>query len=243
LSQTIRSRSLVIRTYAPWRRVVLGAVLALLGVLVLYVAYEWGRYDAGYDRLAVAQQRVERDVTVERLDKANRQLRTRLAELDTVRIGRAREQAEVARTIGDMQAQIARQAQELAFYRGIVEQNSTPALGVKIQQPRIAAAGVAGRYRVRFALVRSGRPDDIVDGSIRLSVDGESAGAPATLTMAQLTLDKQRELPVTFRYFENVDLEIELPSALRAERLTVEVRSSRKGVSPLTQTFLWTVDK
>jgi hypothetical protein len=243
LSQTIRSRSLVIRVYAPWRRVALGIAFAVLAALVLYVAYEWGRYDAGYDRMAVAQQRVEREVTVERLGKSNRQLRTRLAELDTVRVGRAREQAEVARTIGDMQAQIARQAQELAFYRGIVEQNSTPALGVKIQQPRISAASVASRFRVRFALVRSGRPDDVVDGSIRLSVDGESGGSPVTLAMSQLTPDRQRELPVTFRYFENVDQEIELPSGFRAERLTVEVRSSRKGVSPLTQTFLWSVDK
>ena len=56
---------------------------------------------------------------------ANRELRTRLAELDTIRIGRAREQAEVARTIGDLQAQVARQAQELAFYRGIVAQAAT----------------------------------------------------------------------------------------------------------------------
>ena len=82
--------------------------------------------------------------------RSNRELRTRLAELDTVRVGRAREQAEVARTIGDLQAQVARQAQELAFYQGIVEQKSTPPLGVKIQQPRISPGE---RSRVAFVSV------------------------------------------------------------------------------------------
>lgn len=243
MTQTIRSRSLVIRPHAPWRRVALISVLILLAFFVLYVVYEWGRYDAGYDRLAVAQQRVESEVAAERLQKANRELRTRLAELDTVRLGRAREQAEVARTIGDLQAQVARQAQELAFYQGIVEQKSTPALGVKLQAPRISPGSAAGRYRVRLALVRAGKPDDVVNGSIRLSVDGEASGSAKTLNMFELMPDQQRELPITFRYFENFDQEIALPSGFHPERLTVELRSSRKGVTPLTQTFLWSVDR
>ena len=76
----------------------------LIGVFALYVVYELGRYNAGYDRQAVAQQRTELEVQIEHLEKANRELRTRLAELDTIRVGRAREQAEVARSMGDLQA-------------------------------------------------------------------------------------------------------------------------------------------
>ena len=242
MNETLRSKTLVVRTYAPMRRVGVAAALVLLGAFVIYLVYEWGRYDAGYDRMAVSQQRVESGVAIERLKKENRELRTRLAELDTVRIGRAREQAEVARTIGELQGQVARQAQELAFYRGIVEQSST-ALGVKIQQLRISADEQPGRFKVHLALIRSGRPDDIVSGSLRFSVDGESGGRPATLNMSALTPDQKRERPITFRYFENLEQAIALPSGFRAERLSVEVRSSRKGVSPLTQSFLWTVDR
>src|ERR1700682_6596597 len=99
----------------------------LIGVFVLYVVYELGRYNAGYDRQAVAQQRTELEVQIEHLEKANRELRTRFAELDTIRMGRAREQAEVARTMGDLQAQVARLSQELAFYRGVVAQGAATA--------------------------------------------------------------------------------------------------------------------
>ena len=236
-----RGSNLVVRTHAPLRRAITVAALVLLGLFALYFAYELGRYDAGYDRLAAAQQRTELEVTIERLSKANRELRTKLAELDTIRIGRAQERVELSRTIGDLQAEVARQAQELAFYRGIVTEGASPS-GVKLQQLRISATEDPLRYRIRLTLIRSGRPDGAVSGSVLLTAEGELDGRSATLDLAALTGGKQRELPFSFRYYENFDQEITLSPGFRPERLTVEVRSNRKGIAPLTETFLWNVD-
>src|SRR6201990_983404 len=130
--------SLVIRAHSPKRRLIIIGVVTVLVLFAMYIVYELGRFNAGYDRLATAQQRTELEVEIERLNKSNRELRTHLAELDTIRIGRAREQAEVTRTISDLQAQVAKQTQELAFYRGIVAQGAT-AVGVKVQQVHITA--------------------------------------------------------------------------------------------------------
>jgi hypothetical protein len=234
--------SLVIRTYAPTRRIVLIAVMAVLALFALYVIYELGRYNAGYDRLAVAQERTEQEVAMEHLEKTNRELRTQLAELDTIRVGRAREQAEVARGIGDLQAQVARQSQELAFYRGVVAQGASE-LGVKIGQVRFAAGQKPGQFVVHFALVRSGRPDNVVTGVLGLTVDGQSVEkTTTTLDLAALTPGKQRELPFNFRFYENFDQEIAIPAGFKPEHLAVEVRSSRKDVAPLVQTFLWSLE-
>ncbi len=232
---------MVVRTYAPARRALTVICVTLLSAFTLYVIYELGRYDAGYDRLAVSQERAELHVVIERLEKANRELRTQFAALDTIRIGRAREQAEVSRAIGDLQAQVARQTQELAFYRGIVAQSAV-SLGVKIQQLRVLATDKPARFHVHFTLVRSVRPDDVVSGTLVLALEGEGAGQEGSVDLTTLTSGKQRELPFNFRYFENFDQEIAIPRGVRPERLTVELRSSRKGVSPLTQTFLWSVD-
>src|SRR5262245_28440528 len=234
--------NLVVRHHAPMRRVITVTAITLLGLFALYVVYELGRFDAGYDRLAVSQERAEHEVTLDRLEKANRDLRTKLAELDTIRIGRAREQAEVSRSIGDLQAQVARQAQELAFYRGIVAQSAT-STGVKIQTLRITPGDKAGRFKVRMVLVRSVRPEDVVSGTLVFAAEGKSAaGQPVNLDSDKLSGGKARELPFNFRYFQNLEPEIALPSGFQPERLTVEVRSSKKGVSPVTQTFPWTVD-
>jgi hypothetical protein len=234
--------NLVIRTHAPARRLVMFGVSLLVATFALYVVYELGRFNAGYDRLAVAQERTELEVEIERLGKSNRELRTQLAELDTIRIGRAREQAEVARSIGDLQAQVARQTQELAFYRGIVAQGAA-AVGVKVQQLHIATGSKAGRFVLHISLVRSVRPDSVAIGAMGVSIDGAAAdGKAATLDIAVLTGGKQRELPFNFRYFQNVDQDVALPAGFKPEHVAIEVRSSHKDVAPATQTFPWNVD-
>src|ERR1700722_5484432 len=155
--------NLVIRAHSPARRLIIIGVITLIAAFALYVVYELGRFNAGYDRLEVAQQRTELEVEIERLGKTNRELRTQLAELDTIRIGRAREQAEVTRTIGELQATVARQTQELSFYRGIVAQGAT-AVGVKVQQIHITAGAKPQHFLVHLALVRSFGPGTVGGG-------------------------------------------------------------------------------
>jgi hypothetical protein len=213
----------------------------LIGVFAFYVVYELGRYNAGYDRQALAQQRTELEVQIEHLEKANREMRTRLAELDTIRVGRAREQAEVARTMGDLQTQVSRQSQELAFYRGVVAQGTTT-VGVRIEQLRITAGQHPATYVVHMSLVRSGRADAPATGSVQLSLDGTVAEGARTLDLAALTAGRQRELRYNFRYLESFDQELSVPLSFKPERLNVEVSSGRRDVAPLAQTFLWSVE-
>jgi len=233
--------NLVIRAHSPTRRLFFFGTIAVIAALALYIVYEYGRFNAGYDRLAAAQQRTELEVEIDRLSKSNRELRTHLAELDTIRIGRAREQAEVTRTISDLQAQVAKQTQELAFYRGIVAQGAT-AVGVKVQQVHISVGTKAQHFMMHVALVRTVRPDSVAIGSIALSVDGTKDGQPQTLDLPALTAPKQKDLPFNFRYFENLDQDVALPAGFKPEKLAVEVRSNKKDVAPASQSFPWAVD-
>jgi len=233
--------NLVVRRHAPLRGVLLGGATLCLGLFALYIVYELGRFNAGYDRLAVAQQRAEYEVAIEKLEKSNRELRTRIAELDTMRVGRTQERTELSRTIGELQAQVARQTQELAFYRGVVTQGEVPS-GMKIQQLRISATDKADHFHVHMTMEQSVRPDDTVTGTVSLQIDGESQGGSAHLDYAALTGSSQNEQSFSFRYFQNFDQDVVVPTGFHPLRLTVEVRSARKGVTPLTQTFLWRVE-
>src|SRR5580698_6280518 len=233
------SNTVVVRTYAPMRRTLSIVGVALVALFGLYVVFELGRYDAGYDRLAAAQQRADLEALIERLKQDNHELNLRLAEIDTQRIGWAREQAEVSRTIGDLQAQGARHGQDLAFYRGVGTQTASAGIGVSIQQLRIGATAEPARFRVHLTLVRSVRADDVVNGSAVLELEGEAQGREESLGLAALTAGAQRELPYSFRYYQNLDQEITIPAGVRPERLNIEVRSNRKGIAPLSQTFMW----
>jgi hypothetical protein len=231
----------VVHRRSRLRRSLVALATTLIGLFGVYVVYELGRYDAGYDRQAVSQQRTELEVKIEHLEAENRGLRTRLAELDTIRLSRGREQAEVARAMGDLQAQVAKQSQELAFYRGVVAQGAAT-LGVKIEDLRITAAPQPNVYMAHMALVRSGRAETLATGTLLLSVDGELAGGEKTLDLATLTGGHQQNLRYDFRYFQDFDQALTLPAGFRAAHLVVEVRSNRGDVTPLSQTFLWSVE-
>ena len=231
----------VVHQRAPVLRIIVSVAAALIGVFALYVMYELGRYDAGYDRQAVAQQRTELQVQIEQLEKSNRQMRTQLAELDTIRLGHSREQTEIARAMGELQAQVARQSQELAFYRGVLAQNAA-IIGVKIEQLHISAGPRPATFIMHLSLVRSGRADTDVTGTVHVNLDGASAEGPKSLELATLTGGKVKELRYEFRYLQNLDQELSVPLALKPEQLVIELQSSHHDVAPLSQSFPWAVE-
>ena len=231
----------VVRARAPALRTALLIAALLIGLFAVYVVYEFGRYNAGYDRQAVAQQRTELEVKIEHLEKDNREMRTQLAELDTFRVGRAREQAELAKSMGELQAQVAQQSQELAFYRGVVAQGAA-SIGIKIEQVRITATEHPGVFSVHLSLLRSGRADTDALGSLLLGLDGAANGEAKSLDFAALTGGRTHELHYNFRYFQDFDQELTLPATFKPEQLLMELHSSKKDVPPLSQSFLWTVE-
>jgi hypothetical protein len=232
---------LVVRTYAPARGRLVALGVTLLAALALYITYEYGRFDGGYDRLAARQLETEYEVSSERLEKTIRELRLKLAEADTLRIGQTRERAELAKTIGELQAQVAQQSQELAFYKGIVIQGANAA-EVKVQQMRVDRTDRPRVYRLRLTLVQPVRPDSVVSGTVQVLVEGVTGGRPLSLDLPALTGGDTRDLPFTFRYFENIDPEITLPEGFTPERVSIEVRSTRKGITPVMHTELWNVE-
>jgi hypothetical protein len=203
--------------------------------------YEFGRYRAGYDVVAGLKQRTEMRDEIATLETTIFELRAKVAQLESSTVGQTREREEVQRTIGDLQAQVARANQELAFFRGIVTQNANSA-EVKIQQARMVATATANKFRVRVTLVQPMKPDTVVTGVVVLSVDGEVDGKPGRADFATLTGGKRREIAFTFRYLENIDEEITMPPGMKPEQLLVEVRSNRRGSAPVQQSYVWSVD-
>lgn len=232
---------LVVTTYAPTRRWVTIVLLLLVVVGAVYGMFEFGRYSAGHDAIAAFKDRRELEAQMEARDATILDLRAKIAQLESSTVGQTREREEVQRTIGELQAQVARANQELAFFRGIVTQNANSA-EVKIQQARMVATAAANKFRIRVTLVQPMKPDTVVSGVVILSVDGEVDGKPGRADFATLSGGKRREIPFTFRYLENIEEEITMPPGMKPEQLLVEVRSSRRGSTPVQQSYVWSVD-
>jgi hypothetical protein len=236
----LKSKALVVRTHRPWVRRLLWVVLILGAPLAFYLTYELGRFDGGYDRISSNQFRREQEVTIERLEKANAELRGKLAELETGQVSQEQEREELARNVTELQTQIARQQQDLQFYRGIVSQ-TVGAPNVKVQRFQITSGGAARRYKLRLVLVQAARPENTVNGTVALTVEGSEKGRNVTYALAKLTADARAQVPFSFRYFQDLDQEIQLPEGFDPARVNVEVRATGRASSPATQTFNWAV--
>jgi hypothetical protein len=232
---------LVVTTYAPTRRVITVVLLLLIVAGSVYGMFEFGRYSAGFDSLTALRERAALRAEITANEATISELRAKVAQLESSTVGQTREREEVQRTIGDLQAQVARANQELAFFRGIVTQNANSA-EVKIQQARMVATAAANKFRVRVTLVQPMKPDAVVSGVVVLSVDGELDGKPNRADFATLSGGKRREIPFTFRYLENIEEEITVPPGMKPAQLIVEVRSNRRGTAPIQQTYVWNVD-
>jgi len=232
---------LVVTTYAPTRRIVTIVVLVLLVAGGVYGMFEFGRYRAQYDIVAMVKERAEYRSQVEAQEAVISELRAKVAQLESSTVGQTREREEVQRTIGDLQAQVARANQELAFFRGIVTQNANSA-EVKIQQARIVATATTNKFRVLVTLVQPMKPDSVVSGVVVLSVDGEVDGKPGRADFATLSGGKRREITFTFRYLENIEEEITMPPGMKPEQLLIEVKSNKRGSAPVQQSYVWSVD-
>jgi len=234
---------LIIRTYAPVRRWLVLVVLALLVVLSLYLAYEFGHYQAGFDGIKAAQERAALQDRAAALDATLKDLRVQLAAADAQQTAQTRERSEVARTLGEMQAEIARQQQELEFYRGIALPQGAVAAPVRVQQFQIVARDEAARrYLLRFSLNRLVRPEESISGQLAITVDGERNASAASVDLNALTGGKAGLLPFNFRYFASIEQAITLPADFRPQRVTFEVRPGGKGMAPYRQTFVWMVE-
>jgi hypothetical protein len=232
---------LVVTTYAPTRRIVTIILLVVMVAVGVYGMFEFGRYRGGFDYPTALRKQAELRATIERQEETISELRAKVAQLESSTVGQTREREEVQRMITDLQAQVARANQELAFFRGIVTQNAN-STEVKIQQARMVATATANKFRIRVTLVQPMKPDSVVSGVVILSVDGELDGKPGRADFATLSGGKRREIPFTFRYLENIEEEITMPPGMKPEQLLVEVRSNRRGSAPVQQSYVWSVD-
>lgn len=238
--EPLRTGQLVIRRHSPWRRGLLGGGGLVLGLLLLYGMYEWGRYSAGHNQLQAVIERRELQSHVEALERENEALHDQLTAVDTTRDVDRQSYADVERTLGELQAQVLRQSEELTFYRGIV----APADGIgglRIQRLEVLPGGSDRHFRLRVVLVQAMRQDALVAGSVGIDIEGALNASPTSLSLAELggSAAEGGRLPFSFRYFQNIEQDVMLPDGFEPLAINVEVRSGRQPA--VRQAFPWQV--
>ena len=212
------------------------AALAV-GLALLYASFEYGRSVAGYSALSSLMQRQALASRVGQLDEQRLQLERRLAAREVAGRVDAEAQSEVQAMIGELQAELARQQQELDFYRGLVAEKFGTGT-IKVQELTVRPAG-PGRFTILVTLVHSATRDATATGSLTLTITGSRAGSLARLGLEDLTEDRRSRVDFSLRYLTTLQIPVLMPAGFTPASIELEFRSTRSGPEPVRQTFPW----
>lgn len=237
---TVNMPRLVVRADEPGRRRVVILSMLLVGALLMWGAFEWGRGNLGLPG-GITPDRVTLRERVGSLEDEVRSLRVELARRESERVGQARERAELGGTIGALRGDVQRLESELGFYRGVLGAGEQPDT-LRIQQFRVSRGAEAGTYRVRLGLGRTLNLEGAVSGKLRITFEAAPGSQPASVDLAQAAGVVGGELPFSFRYLEEFEQIVRLPAGFTPVQVVVELTPARKGVNTVRETFPWTVE-
>jgi len=233
------TQRLVVRRYEPWRVAAMRAGLATLVVLSLWAAFELGRSRGGYDVVDAALERRALHSEIAGLKARLAQSDAKLVSSEVARKVDRESYDQVGRSLAELQSRLGAQSQELAFYRSVVDPNEG-ITGMRIQRLKVLPATQPRHFRVRIVLVQAARQDASAAAAADFTVDGLLRGRAASLSLAAIGTSS-RVLNFSFRYFQELEAEIELPAQFVPQKLQVEVRPS-KGAAPIRQSYPWKLD-
>jgi cell division protein FtsB len=217
------------------------SVLAAIAILALaYGTFEIGRASAGYFVVSSMLERLDLRKRNQALSEENDSLRHRVAVAEVDQKVDRQAQSDAQQMMGELQAETARQKQELQFYRGlVVRQYGSGAL--RVQELQVRAEEEERRFLVLITLVQAATRDTVANGTVTFSVEGKQGAEPLTLPLEEIEIDKRKQFPFSLRFFQQIEVPIELPLEFVPERLHVEYQLGRNR-EPVKQAFDWRVE-
>jgi hypothetical protein len=239
-SSSLRSGQFVIRSRPAWQRRLLTIGSLVGSVLLLYAAYETGRFQGGYSKFAEIQRRRELNAQIDALSESNEKLKAELASAELARTVDKQAYADVEKTLADLQGQVLKHREELTFYRGIVAPEDGIG-GLRIQRFQILPGAADHQFRLQLVLVQSMRQDAAASGVVNIAVEGVRNNAPAQLALSQIGGETRADGQVDFkfRYFQELQQDITLPPDFEPRAVTVEVRSGK--LQPVKESYPWQI--
>ena len=220
-------------------RWLLAAAAAGALVLVGWVAFQRGQMSAGRDAAEDSSLRKALEAKTSRLEVENTRLNAKVAELEMARKLDRDAYGQIEHTLGDLQSQLARQGDDLAFYRSIV----SPADGVqglRIQRFEVAPGTKPREFVLKLTLIQAMQHENVVSGLAQIEVNGMLGDRPARYSVGELLGRPRAQLPFSFRYFQTIEQAVVLPEGFQVFEADVEVRSSKLRF-PMQQSFPWKV--
>ena len=138
----------------------------------------------------------------------------------------------------DMQLQIQKQEEELAFYRKLLALEETQS-GVDIKDFSVRLSVNEGEYYYDFLLMQSSLNKKAAKGNIRISIDGMQDDMMRRIEVSGSSTEATDLIDYSFRYFQRYNGVFKLPENFYPEVVHLSVIPSSQSMKKFKHDYSW----
>lgn len=233
-------RSIVVRD-EPGRRA-RTVVLWLITVVAVAVASTLLGSSAVYKQLLAVEQ--ERDQLSEALLKSELARQHSEQQLTNLSTGAEMDRQavdEVRATIKEQKQQIAALSEEIGFYKGLMSPTDRER-GLSIRGWEVYPTGSAQRFHYKLLIQQLAVKHRVLRGSVSVVITGRENGVEKSINLADLSKDvSSRNMPLRFKYFQNIEGELELPADFVPQRVGLVAKATTPKKVQVEKHYGWIV--
>ena len=228
----INAPRLLVRTQIPWPlRILAVSVLVGAGLLLGQWVFETGLRLAGFEKLRAQEQLTHLRSRSSQIEQENIELKA-----EKFRIAQQIEieqttQKDLAKSLQSLQEENVTLREDNAFFRNLLspDQGPDPISIFHFKLERNPA--LAGEYRYRLLLLKSGKREQEFVGSVQFLVTGEQSGKVVSIQPEIAAGDpsafggnaKPHTIRVSFKYYQRLEGAFQLPTGMTPKNVQVRV--------------------
>lgn len=233
-----KQHQMMVVPHRPFYKAAVFAMCILAVAVLCFFTYRYGLDEGIATRFEVVQ---EREALRQQLSTTEQRVTAMRQEIASLKLGEevdTRATEEVRETVENLQSQIAELNEEIRFYKGVMIPNAE-SKGLRIERMNMRALADAGRFSYSLLLTQVVDKHDYVQGGVEINLVGKQGDVPIELNLGSISTEEKTSERFRFRYFQNIDGELEIPSDFEPEAVMVIAQSSGNQAQRLEKRFDW----
>lgn len=218
--------------HRPLKNALINLVLLALVGSVLVATYFYAQHQAGKERLSPQEAQELRG----QLDKLTQEATESKRELAKYQLSaQVDHQAgeELRKRVMVLRDEKAALQRDVEVYRILTSKKSTNPMGISFGIFSVSAL-VDNKKQFKLVVQKLAEGDDDFSGQLRVLVVGQKDGAETKISLHELVVSKvdaepiTENIPLSFKFFQNIDTEIVLPDGFVPVRVELAVKSNSR---------------
>ncbi|MFL1456208.1 DUF6776 family protein [Marinobacter sp. GN3S48] len=229
----------VVIRHRPGYRLRRTLILLVFSVVAAVGGYAAGLAQGGFRFSSVENSRDQLEQEVEDLRAKYRDASQQLTNLERGRTIDQQALNQTRKTIVDLETQIASLKADLTFYQNIMAPSET-SKGLQVDRLSLQSGRDENDYGFKLVLTQVGNNKSYISGVVAVNVIGMRSDEKEVIALRDLSGDiDDLGVKFRFRYFQDIEGQLELPSDFQPMEVQVVARSEGRKSAQAERTFNW----